>query len=198
MQRIVARMSAAICGNDDEAQTLLPDFTLLIRATLKKVREAERRQMPIQSAVLLARPRIQQDAHIYRRSTAVLTDGLSPAARDFRPGFLGRDKSADLERSPFRGQNRTQLVRALPALIYPSPVDAPHRPVVMPVCMMPEAARERRVSFRPRAPHSLRPIESTLAMASLTEGDWGDVTETVINVNRNVTRFVMPGLVPGI
>jgi hypothetical protein len=28
---------------------------------------------------------------------------------------------------------------------------------------MPEAARVRRVSFRPRAPHSLRTIESTLA-----------------------------------
>jgi hypothetical protein len=36
----------------------------------------------------------------------------------------------------------------------------------MPACMMPEAARVRSVSFRPRAPHSLRTIESTLAMAS--------------------------------
>jgi len=41
----------------------------------------------------------------------------------------------------------------------------------MPACMMPEAARVRRVSVRPRAPHSLRTIESTLAMASLTERD---------------------------
>ena len=46
--------------------------------------------------------------------------------------------------------------------------------------MMPEAARERRVSFRPRAPHSLRTIESTLAMASLTERDSEqNVTEIV-------------------
>jgi hypothetical protein len=33
----------------------------------------------------------------------------------------------------------------------------------MPACMMPEAARVRSVSFRPRAPHSLRTFESTLA-----------------------------------
>jgi hypothetical protein len=46
--------------------------------------------------VQLARPRILQDALACRRSTAVLTDGLSPVARDFRPGFLGRGKNADL------------------------------------------------------------------------------------------------------
>jgi hypothetical protein len=54
---------------------------------------------------------------------------------------------------------------------------------------MPEAARERSVSFRPRAPHSLRAIESTLAMASLTERDSEKiVTEMVTNVNENVTE----------
>jgi hypothetical protein len=43
----------------------------------------------------------------------------------------------------------------------------------MPACMMPEAARVRIVSFRPRAPHSLRTIESTLAMASLYRARFG-------------------------
>jgi hypothetical protein len=67
-------------------------------------------------------------------------------------------------------------------------VAAPHRPVVVPVYMMPEAARARSVSFRPRAPHSLRAIESTLAMASLTERDSQRyVTEVVTNVNEKVT-----------
>jgi hypothetical protein len=89
------------------------------------------------------------------------------------------------------------LVRALPALIYPSPVAAPHRPVVMPVCMIPEAARERSVSFRPRAPHSLRTIESTLAMASLQSEIGENVTEMVTNVNENVTRAFQPGM-PGL
>jgi hypothetical protein len=37
-----------------------------------------------------------RDALACRRSTAVLTYGLSPVARDFRPGFLGRDENADL------------------------------------------------------------------------------------------------------
>jgi hypothetical protein len=60
----------------------------------ERIWNADRRS--IQPAVLLARPRPQQEAHAYRRSTAVLTCGLSPAARDFRPGFLGRGKNADL------------------------------------------------------------------------------------------------------
>jgi hypothetical protein len=37
----------------------------------------------------------------------------------------------------------TRSSRALPALSCPSPVAAPHTPVVMPKSMMPEAARER-------------------------------------------------------
>ncbi len=57
--------------------------------------------------------------------------------------------------------------------------------------MMPEAARERSVSFRPRAPHSLRTIESTLATASLTERDSEiNVSEIVTNVNGKVTRLL--------
>ncbi len=60
----------------------------------ERIWNADRRS--IQPAVLLARPRLQQEAHAYRRSTAALTCGLSPAARDFRPGFLGRGENADL------------------------------------------------------------------------------------------------------
>src|SRR5208283_497606 len=41
----------------------------------KRKRNADRRI--VQPAVLLARPRIQQDAHVYRRSTAVLTQGTA-------------------------------------------------------------------------------------------------------------------------
>jgi hypothetical protein len=54
---------------------------------------------------------------------------------------------------------------------------------------MPEAARVRSVSFRPRAPHSLRTIESTLAMASLTERDSERiVTEMATNVKLNLRK----------
>jgi hypothetical protein len=89
---------------------------------------------------------------------------------------------------PFPGEERTQLVRALPAPTCPSPVAAPHRPLVVAVRMMPKAARERSVSFRARAPHSLRTIESTLAMASLTGARLrGHVTEMGTRVNKKVT-----------
>ena len=49
----------------------------------------------------------------------------------------------------------TRFWQALPALACPSPGKAPPGPVVVPVSMMPEAARVRSVSFRARAPHSL-------------------------------------------
>jgi hypothetical protein len=38
-------------------------------------------------------------------------------------------------------------LRALPAQTCPSPVAAPHRPVVMPACMMPEAARQQGILY---------------------------------------------------
>src|SRR5580698_9278928 len=49
----------------------------------------------------------------------------------------------------------TWFHRALPSVSCPSPVAAPHAPVVMPASMMPEPARERSVSLRPQAPHPL-------------------------------------------
>jgi hypothetical protein len=43
----------------------------------------------------------------------------------------------------FSDQDHAKLnsLRALPAFLYPSPVEAPHGPVVVPVSMMPGAAR---------------------------------------------------------
>ena len=52
--------------------------------------------------------------------------------------------------------------RALPAPACPSPGKAPPAPAVVPASMMPKAARERTVSVRAQAPHSLR----------LREGDY--------------------------
>jgi hypothetical protein len=61
--------------------------------------------------------------------------------------------------------------RALPAPTCPSPGKAPPAPAVIPESMMPEAARERTVSFRARAPHSLRFREYPRPKASLDERD---------------------------
>ncbi len=63
------------------------------------------------------------------------------------------------------------LTRVLPAPACPSPGNAPPGPVVVPVSMMPEAARVRSVSFRARAPHSLRIREYPRPKASFTERD---------------------------
>jgi len=49
----------------------------------------------------------------------------------------------------------TWFRRALPGVSCPSPVAAPHAPVVMPASMMPGPARERSVWLRARAPHPL-------------------------------------------
>ena len=61
-------------------------------------------------------------------------------------------------------------------------VEAPHAPAVVPESMMPKAARERSVSFRARAPHSLRFREYPRPKASLDERDWRFVTEPVTDV----------------
>jgi hypothetical protein len=153
----------------------------------ERIWNADRRS--IQPAVLLARPRLQQEAHAYRRSTAALTCGLSPAERDFRPGFLGRGENADLSRSPFRRQHRTQLMRALPAPACPSPVAAPHRPVLVPVYMMPEVARERfAISARGHRPRPRAAICLRDRSFHVSEIRRIMVTEKGTIVNGRVTR----------
>jgi hypothetical protein len=106
------------------------------------------------------RPRVQRNALAFRRSTAALTEVSRPRLFDFRPGFLGRGSA-----------------RALPALSCPSPAAAPRAPAVIPVDMMPEAARERTVSVRARAPRPLCAIRSTLMMASLRPAGGGLISK---------------------
>ena len=55
---------------------------------------------------------------------------------------------------------------------------------------MPKAARERSVSFRARAPHSLRFREYPRPKASLDEQDLSLVTERGTDVKRRVPFFV--------
>ena len=93
---------------------------------------------------LRARRRIRRDALACRRSTAVLTRGLSPLSLSFRPGFLGRGRSAlSGKPAPTGERRRCASKRALPAPACPSPGNAPPAPAVVPASMMPEAARER-------------------------------------------------------
>jgi hypothetical protein len=83
----------------------------------------------------------------------------------------------------------TRFRLALPALPCPSPVEAPHAPAVVPESMMPKAARERTVSFRARAPHSLRFREYPRPKASLDEQASPLVTERGIDVKHFVAEM---------
>jgi hypothetical protein len=92
----------------------------------------------------------------YRRSTAVLAvRAFGPWAQlqARLPGTWQDVRSGTV--APTGEQRSRALTRALPAPACPSPGNAPPGPVIVPVSMMPEVARVRSVSFRPRAPHSL-------------------------------------------
>jgi len=106
-------------------------------------------------------------AHEIRRGALACRRSTCGSCRwAFRPaGAASGQASWDAaERSvaklrPTGGERPCAVARALPAPACPSPGKAPPGPVVVPVSMMPEAARERRVSRRARAPHSLRSRE---------------------------------------
>ena len=97
----------------------------------------------VQPAVLLARPRLQQKAHAYRRSTAALPWGIS-----HRPGATSGHASWDvglapnLSHPPSEGRSLRSFCGRYP----PSPVPVQRAPRSL-VCsartLMPEAARER-------------------------------------------------------
>jgi hypothetical protein len=116
----------------------------------------------------------------YRRSTTALTvRAFGPWAQlqARLPGTWQDVRSGTV--APTGEQRSCALTRALPAPACPSPGNAPPGPVVVPASMMPEAARERSVSFRPRAPHSLHLREYPRPKASFTERDSFVVTQSV-------------------
>ena len=120
----------------------------------------------------------------------LLPSGLSALGRSSRPGFHGTWQDVRSGTVAPTGERRPRvLTRALPAPACPSPGNAPPGPVVVPVSMMPEAARVRSVSFRARAPHSLRIREYPRPKASFTERDsLNHVPEMGTKVNGIVTR----------
>ena len=74
-----------------------------------------------QPAVLLARPRLQQKAHAYRRSTAALPWRLSLPRCNFRPCFRGLGLAPILSHPPSGGRS----VRSFCGRYPPSPVPRP-------------------------------------------------------------------------
>ncbi len=122
----------------------------------KKGKEAERRQTHGAWSARKRRAARATDKaacatlRLRARSSAGVPPRLLPEGRwsqrlCFRPGFLGRGRSVRSAKPAPTGERRPSAVtRALPAPACPSPVKAPHTPVVMPAGMMPEAAREPR------------------------------------------------------
>jgi hypothetical protein len=89
-----------------------------------------------------ARPRILRDAHIYRRSTAVLTQGRSPP-KGPAPGHASWDVA---ERRSLDPPSGGRSARSLCGRYPPEPVPvqrAPRAPVGSAGRLMPKAARER-------------------------------------------------------
>ncbi len=127
-----------------------------------------------QSSVLCgARPRAERSALAFRRSTAALTEVSRPRLFDSRPGFLGRGSS-----------------RALPAISCPSPAAAPRAPAVIPVDMMPEAARER--TANPPAGTAPAPRSGVPREHVPCERDCAGSHEKRMRVNMNVTARCGP------
>ncbi len=120
----------------------------------KRKRNADRRVQPTSASCDAAR--VQRHALAYRRSTTALTVRAFGPWAQLQARLPGTRQDVRSGMVAPTGERRSRaLTRALPAPACPSPGNAPPGPVVVPVSMMPEAARVRSVSFRARAPHSL-------------------------------------------
>jgi hypothetical protein len=164
----------------------LPTLQSAMTTKQKRKRNADRR---VSQPPHLTMRRAPAGALAYRRSTTALTvRAFGPWAQlqARLPGTWQDVRSGTV--APTGEQRSCALTRALPAPACPSPGNAPPGPVIVPVSMMPEAARVRSVSFRARVPHSLRIREYPRPKASFTERDsLNSVAETRTYVNENVT-----------
>jgi hypothetical protein len=111
-------------------------FSQFVISSLKKEREAERRQTQNQPPRLRA-ARAQRSAHACRRSTTALTQGSTSSQRlGFRPGFLGRGLRGRYPPSPVPVQRCTSHPGHNAGRLIPKPPGS-------------------RLQIRPRAPHPL-------------------------------------------
>ncbi len=140
-----------------EKEGVVPAFVLpatLTSPSNKRKRNADRRL--VQPAVLLARPRIRRDAHIYRRSTAALPLGLCIAKVQLQAMLPGTWRSADPVVIPRQEAEPTQFVRGVTRPNLSLVQRAPRGPVRSAGMLMPKAARER--IAKPRAGTALAPV----------------------------------------
>ena len=101
----------------------------------------------------------------------LLPSGLSSLRRNSRPGFLGRGRTFDPVRPHQPGCRDLALFHGRYPRRLSQSRECTSRTGHSAGQMMPKAARERSVSFRPRAPHSLHLQEYPRPKASFTERD---------------------------
>ena len=145
----------------------------------KRMRNADRRM--VQSAVPLARQRIQRDAHACRRSTTVLAKGtLVSVCLSVRPGFLGRGVRAGVTRSAC-----------------PSP-GSTSRPGHSAGRLMPDAARERLAT--PPAGTALAPMARRASGPRPSRGHVGEIRRTLVPLFETFVKDTLryPRRVPGV
>ena len=178
LRKPVARISEAQSGTASKLQSRprvsLRSSGLLTssRSRFRQIKEAERRQTCFLTSASCDAARIRKDALACRRSTAALTVGALARSAQLQARFPGTRRDVRPCTGAPTGRRRPRVLpRALSAPACPSPGKAPPGPVVVPANMMPEAARERIVSVRTRAPHSLRFREYPRPKASFTERD---------------------------
>ena len=127
--------------------------TKLTTKTKKRKRNADRRE--VQPAVPPARPRILRDAHIYRRSTAVLPWGVFHPQVQLQAMLPGTWQSAD-PLIPRQGEDPHAVYAGVTRPNLSHVQRAPRVPVRSAGRLMPEAARERFAS--PPAGTALAPL----------------------------------------
>ncbi len=150
----------------------------------KKKRKRNAGRRIVQPAVLLARPRIQQDAHVYRRSTAVLTLGTAHP-KGPAPGHASGDLAERRSLDPPSGGDPHAVCAGVTRPHLSLVQRAPRGPVRSAGMLMPKAARERFTT--PPAGTALAPLPRRVSGAGPLLSEIRNVTVLVTIVNGNAT-----------
>ncbi len=161
-QRVRPEVAGPMTSSATQPTMLSGGFRFALRtlrnSIAKEKKEAERRQTcSANLRILRCGARVRTGSALaYRRSTTALTVRAFGPWAQLQARLPGTWQDVRSCKVAPTGERRSRaLTQALPAPACPSPGNAPPGPVVVPVSMMPKAARMRSVSFRARAPHSL-------------------------------------------
>ena len=164
-------MSGAKSGTDGSASNAAPGFHFVQSRLRRKIRSGTPTSVITILRVLRRGARLAKRARLSAFHRGSRQRDYSSQRPGVRPCFLGLSRSARSgTAAPTGGRRPHAAPRALPAPSCPSPAStsrAGHSAGRHDA----QAARERSVSFRPRAPHSLRIGEYPRPKASVVERD---------------------------